>query len=152
MGTASIVLGMLGLCICWVPGLGWLGAVMGVLGCAAGVPSITRWYYKPGYAPWGISGLVLGVASADLSAAFQIKYTQGALDRAVFSISPEKAVAISIAAGALCAVGLVIARKKQNRRAVGILLTSAALVSLMAVGTSALVTADRQYEAASAIR
>lgn len=145
MGTASIVFGILGICICWVPGLGWIGVPLGVLGCVFGIPSITHWFYKPGYTPWGISALVLGVTAADLSTAYQIKYAQGALDGAFFSIGPLLAAGICASAIAICALGLVIARKKN--RPFGIFLTSSALAGLIVVSTAALITADRQYEA-----
>jgi hypothetical protein len=134
-----------GICICWIPGLGWFGAVAGILGCAAGVPSITHWFHKPGYGPWGISGLVTGVSAADLSLAYQLKYTGGALEGAVFAIDPVVAGAVCVFAIGLTAMGLVLARTKN--RPIGILLTATALVALIAVGTSALVTADRKYEA-----
>ena len=144
MGTASIVLGILGICICWAPGLGWLGAFMGVLGCALGIPSITHWYYKAGYTPWGISGLVLGVTAFDLSTSFQIKHANGTLDAVVFSVAPGTAAVVSLGVAALCAVGLILARKKS--RAAGIAVSAVALALLMVISTAALVTADRAYE------
>ena len=144
MGTASIVLGILGICIWWVPGIGWLGAVMGVLGCALGIPSITHWYHKAGYTPWGISGLVLGVTAFDLSVAFQLKHAAGALGALVFSIAPITAALVCFGASALCAAGLVLARKKS--RAAGIAVSATALALLMTVSAAALVTADRAYE------
>ena len=144
MGTASIVFGIVGICIWWVPGLGWLGAFTGVLGCALGIPSITHWYHKSGYTPWGISGLVLGVTAFDLSVAFQLKVAGGAFDAAVFSVAPITAAPVSLGAAALCAAGLVLARKKN--RAAGIAVSAVALALLMVVSAAALVTVDRTYE------
>ena len=146
MGTASIVLGILGISICWTPGIGWLGALMGVLGCALGIPSITHWFHKPGYTPWGISGLILGVTAADLSTAFQYKHAGGALDGLFIPVAPGNAALISIGAVALCAGGLVLARTKS--RAGGIFISAIALLAIIGVSTAGLITADTAHEAA----
>jgi len=148
VGTASIVLGIVGLTIFWVPGLGWLGVLMGVLGCVAGVPSITHWYHRPGYGPWGISGLILGVGAADLSLAFQVKYAAGGLDALVVAMSPTVASLLFVLFAGICAAGLVTARKMH--RTAGVFLASVGLVGLVLVGSWGLITADRAYEAAPA--
>ncbi len=135
--------------ICWVPGVGWLGALTGVLGCVFGVPSITHWFHKPGYAPWGISGLILGITGADLSLAYQIKYAEGALDSLVVALSPVAAIAGFAVAAAVCAAGLVLARTKN--RSAGVVVAGAALAALVLVGTWGLVTADRQVETADGL-
>lgn len=147
MGTASIVFGLIGLCICWIPGWGWLGAFSALMACVLGVPSITHWFRRPGYGPWGISGLILGVTDANLSLAYQIKYAHGTLDAFVIALSPLFTAVLFVLFAALSAAGLVIARTK-NRPA-GIVVTASALSALILVGTWGLVTADRQYDAAA---
>jgi hypothetical protein len=134
---------MLGVFVCWIPTFGWLGAFTGLLGIVFGVPSITHWYHKPGYAPWGISGLFIGVTAMDLSLAYQLKYLN-ATDLAP-TISWPAAGAVFLIGTALTGLCLYLARTKN--RPVGILGASLALASLIIIGTSALVTADKHYKA-----
>ena len=144
MGTVSIVFGIIGMCTSWLPVVGWLGVPLGVVGCGLGVLSATHWYAKPGYTGWGISGVVLGLLSSNLSLAYQIKHAAGALDSLHVALSPLLAVLIFTAGGLVAALGMVLARKKKH--AVGLTLAYLALAGLSLSGAWALTTADRALE------
>ncbi len=144
MGTLSIVLGIIGVFSCWIPTVGWLSAVLGLLGIAFGIPSITHLHHRPGYAPWGISGLIIGVSAADLGFAYQLKYLGGSPPAFVLNVGFVEAVISFVVGAAVTAFGLYLARTK--RPGAGIATASIALAALVLIGTSALVTADRQYQ------
>jgi len=80
MGVTSLILSLIALCTSWIPGIGWLGVIIGVVACALGVPSITHWFEKPGYTGWGIAGISIGATSTGVGFAFQIKHAAGNFD------------------------------------------------------------------------
>jgi hypothetical protein len=141
LGTLSIVLGIISICIGWLPGVGWSGVLLGFLGAALGVVTITHWHAKAGYTGWGICGIVLGVTSTSLSLAYQIKHAAGALDTLYVSLSTPAAGAAIGATAAIIVLGVVLARKR--RGGPGLLLAWAAIAVLSLSGAWALTAADR---------
>ena len=141
MGTLSIVLGIIGICIGWLPGVGWSGVPLGLSGAALGVLAITHWHAKAGYTGWGVSGIVLGVTSTSLSLAYQIKHAAGALDPLYVSLSTPTAGAVIGVTAAAIVLGVVLARKR--RGGPGLLLAWAAIAILSLSGAWTLTAADR---------
>lgn len=143
MGTASIVLAIIGICFAWVPGFGWGAVVLGVLGLGASVPSITHWHPKPGYTGWGISGLFLGVWSTTLGLAYQTKYIGAPLQQWVLPLSVTQVILAWVGAGLLTALGLYITRVK--RANIGLAVAAVSLVAVTVCSASGLLTADAAY-------
>ncbi|MDJ0762300.1 MAG: hypothetical protein QNJ97_04870 [Myxococcota bacterium] len=142
MGVISIVLSMLGICICWLPHVGWFGVILGVAGCGIGMLAITVWYPRPGYTGWGIAGIVTGGFAVSVGTAFQIKHGAGNLDMLYFPIYSFPAICLAGSALAIAAGGLWIARVKFRRIGIGIALLS--LIAATVISTSALVSADKR--------
>lgn len=141
MGTAALILGIFGLCISWLPGVGWLGVAAGLAACAIGVPSITHWFRRPGHTGWGAASIMTGSVAASVGFAYQVKHAQGALDFLVQSLpAPEAYLAL---AGALVVVaaGLVVARRKGRR--FGVAIAAVGILALVVAGGWSLTTADR---------
>lgn len=65
LAIAGLVLGLLGLLLCWVPFLGWLLAILGIIFGAIGVSKAKRVQRGKGMALagliTGVAGLVIGV-------------------------------------------------------------------------------------------
>ncbi len=146
MGTASIVLGIIGICISWIPYVGWGGVVLGLLGLSASIPSITHWHPKPGYTGWGISGLFLGYWSISLGLAYQTKYADGALDHLVFPFSLSQLIPATVILGMITAFGLYLSRSK--RKNIGLLISACAMLTISFLSGWTLITADKAYEQA----
>jgi hypothetical protein len=146
LGTASIVLSIIGISISWIPYVGWGAVVLGVLGLAASIPSITYWHHKPGYTGWGISGLFLGCWSFSLGFAYQTKYADGALDYLVHPFTVTPLIAANIALGLVTAFGLYLARVKHRK--IGIVLSALAMLAVSVFSGWTLVTADHAFERA----
>ena len=144
MGTASIVLSIIGICISWIPYLGWGGVILGLLGLGASIPSITHWHHRPGYTGWGISGLFLGYWSFSLGLAYQTKYVDGALDNLVMPFTVAQLIPTTVILGLLTAVGLYLARVKHQN--IGIIITACAMLAISFLSGWTLITADRSYE------
>jgi hypothetical protein len=58
MAVAGLVLGILGLVLCWIPGVGWLLALLGIIFGALGISKGNKVGRGKGMA---IAGLVVGV-------------------------------------------------------------------------------------------
>ncbi len=141
MGTVSIVLGIIGICISWLPAIGWSGVLFGIVGWVLGILSVTHWHRKPGYTGWGISGIVLGGSSASLSLAYQIKHAAGALDALHVPLSAPFAAGVMITAAMVTALAMILARVKG--KTIGVVLASLAVAIMSLSGAWALTTADR---------
>jgi drug/metabolite transporter (DMT)-like permease len=146
LGAASIVFGIISMCISWLPYGCWLGVFLGVMACLLGVPSITRWYQKAGYGPWGVSGIVLGLSGFILSVAYTVKYASGALDGIVLSLEGALPAAIMVSSSSLVAVGLVLARKRRKQLILGELMAFIGVAVFGLSGAWTLITADQTYE------
>lgn len=72
MGIAGFVTGLIGLLLCWLPGLGVICAALGVIFGAIGMNQLKRTGGNPGLA---IAGLVLGVLGVVLFVVFLILWT-----------------------------------------------------------------------------
>jgi hypothetical protein len=73
MGVAALVLGLLGVAVCWFPLLGWAGVGLGVLGFAVGIVAI-----KKGVKGLGIAGLLLGLIAILWGVSVQLEYVSAA--------------------------------------------------------------------------
>ena len=145
MGTASIVLSIIGISISWIPHVGWGGVILGTLGLSASIPSITHWYHKPGYTGWGISGLFLGYWSFSLGFAYQTKFADGSLDHLAIPFTVPLLIPSTIILGILTAIGLFLARAKKKN--IGLLISACAMLAISLLSGWTLITADRAYEA-----
>jgi len=67
MGIAALILGILGVVLSWIPGIGWLGVVLAVVGAILGALALKG--EKKGL---GIAGLVLSVIALILGLYVQI--------------------------------------------------------------------------------
>lgn len=144
MGTVAIVMGIIGICIGWLPIIGWSGVVLGVVGSVLGILSITHWYTKAGYTGWGVSGIVLGITSASLAIAYQIKHAAGALDALYVSVSIPTAAIVVTGTAAAIVIGIVIARRQKPY--IGLMMASLAVTLLSISAAWMLTTADRALE------
>ena len=69
MGVAALVLGLLGVLVCWFPLLGWGGVGLGALAFVVGVVAI-----KKGVKGLGIAGLLLGLIGILWGVSVQLEY------------------------------------------------------------------------------
>ena len=67
MGIAALILGILGVVLSWIPGIGWLGVILAVVGAILGALALKG--EKKGL---GIAGLVLSVIALILGLYVQI--------------------------------------------------------------------------------
>ena len=148
MGVTSLVLGIMGVCICWLPYVGWLGMAMGAGAGVLGVMSITHWFERPGYLGWGIAGMMLSTVAISMGLAYQIKHTAGALDDLVYPLPTPLAYYVLGAGLLLVVLGLALARLKS--RTLGMLIGVLAIIGLDISGGWALTTADRALVRAEA--
>ncbi len=150
MGTLAFVLGIAGICIGWLPNIGWIGFAMGWVSCVLAVLSVTHWYMRQGYLASGIAGIVLGETAIIVSFSYQIKHAGGRLDVLFHSLPlPVAYYCIGISAGCI-AIGLLVARFKT--RFGGVLITVIAIVALALSGGWTLVAADREFSQATHAR
>ncbi|MCP4604358.1 MAG: hypothetical protein GY847_28190 [Proteobacteria bacterium] len=148
MGVTSLVLGIAGLCFCWVPYIGWLGVLMGVVACALGVPSITNWYERPGYTGWGTAGITLGSVTVIMGIAYGIKHAAAALDVVYYPLhTPTSFYIVGVSVGLIIG-GLLLARLKS--RSFGVVIAYLALAVFFVTGSWALTTADRAFQQSEA--
>jgi predicted MFS family arabinose efflux permease len=144
MATVAIVLGILGICISWVPTAGWSGLAMGIFSCVMGLRMLTAGQEGQWHKGSETCALLLGIPASSLSLAYQVKHADGALDRFLYPL-PLSTAAVVLGLAALAAVfGIVTAKKKV--RSVGLVLASLAVAALSLSGAFALTTADREYE------
>jgi len=142
LATTSIVLGILGMAISWLPIVGWIGLAMGLVACAIGMLSFSYWYEKKVYTGLGISGVFLGIMASCVSLSYQIKYATPSLDILYYPTSIVNTYLYSTVSVILIALGLFVTRyKKQN---IGLVIVSVAIISLSFSLTSALLTTDRE--------
>jgi hypothetical protein len=141
MAVTSLIIGIAGVCLCWLPWVGWLGVVLGLAGCALAVPSITHWYEGQGYTGWGIAGIILGGTASSVGLAYQIKHLAGALDGLVVPLAAPLSEYLFAGGIALIVVGLLIARLKA--RGAGAILAGLAVAATILVATWGMTTADR---------
>ena len=70
MGVAALVLGILGIVLCWIPLIGWLGVLLALAGLVLGAVAI-----KKSERGLGIAGLVLGIVGVIWGLVVQIPST-----------------------------------------------------------------------------
>lgn len=56
MGVAAVILGIIAVVLCWIPLIGWVGVLLGLIAAALAVVALRK-----GYRGLGITGLILGV-------------------------------------------------------------------------------------------
>jgi hypothetical protein len=137
MGTTALILGIVGICLSWIPVVGWFGVALGVAAWGLGIPSVVKWYERPGYTGWGAASIVLGLAGVSLGFAFQVKHADGGLSGWIVRL-PVDAV---LAGGACVLAGviacLVVARGKVGLRApLGVACFCGLLVSSFVFGST----------------
>jgi hypothetical protein len=59
VGVAAVILGIIGVVVCWIPLIGWVGVLLGLIAAVFGILAL-----KKGYRGLGITGLILGVIAA----------------------------------------------------------------------------------------
>jgi hypothetical protein len=69
MGVAALILGLVGVMICWFPLIGWAGIVVALLAFGVGIVAI-----KKGVKGLGIAGLLLGLIGILWGLSVQIQY------------------------------------------------------------------------------
>lgn len=141
MGPLPIILGIVGLCVCWLPGVGWIGVALGALACGSGVPSVIYWFKKDGYAGWGIAGITIGAFTTSLGLAYQVKHSFGQLDILSFTIEVPVALGVGLCAVIVTAIAMWLGARKQLF--VMVLVAYVAVATIIAVASSALTTFDR---------
>jgi hypothetical protein len=67
MGIAALVLSIVGVVLCWIPFVGWVGVVLALVGLILGIVTL-----KKGKKGLGIASLVLGVVGLGLGLYIQI--------------------------------------------------------------------------------
>jgi hypothetical protein len=144
VGVSSLILGIVGYCICWLPGVGWLGVAMGVVACGLGIPSLTHWFARSGYTAWGVSGTILGAGTISLGLAYQAKHAGGALDYLLYPLATPTAYLLIGALIGVAVFGVVLSRLKTRMPGAVVALVAVAGVALS--GAWALSTADREFE------
>jgi drug/metabolite transporter (DMT)-like permease len=141
-GLAAMFLGVIAVCTCWIPHVGWLSLCLALVGNALGVPAITRHYRSnTRTTSYGISGITMSTLALVVGLAVQVKHAGGRLDGLTWSISAGGGYGVLAASIALLVVGLIIARARAVR--VGTLLAAVALVAIVFTGSSVLTNADR---------
>jgi hypothetical protein len=56
MGIAALILGIIGVVLCWIPAIGWVGVVLALVALILGIVAL-----KKGIKGLGIAGLILGI-------------------------------------------------------------------------------------------
>jgi len=148
MAVTALIIGMIGVCICWLPGVGWLGVACGLTSGVLAVPSITHFHERPGYTGWGVAGIFLSIAASSLGLAYQVKHMSGALDALVVPLPVPLAYYVLGGGGVLIIIGLVLARTKA--RLPGAIIAGLALAATIVVASWSLTTADRALTAETA--
>jgi hypothetical protein len=141
LGVAALVISLLGYSICWIPGVGWLGCLMGVISCALGITALVHWFQRPHYTAYGISAVLIGSFATGLALAFQVKHAAGALDFLLFSSATPTAYYSITAMVAVFVSGILLARLKS--KPAGVVLATLAIIALMVTTGSTLHTADQ---------
>ncbi len=67
MGIAALVLAIIGVVLCWIPFVGWLGVVLALVGLILGIVTL-----KKGKKGLGIASIVIGVVGLGLGLYVQI--------------------------------------------------------------------------------
>jgi len=67
MGIAALVLSIVGVVLCWIPFVGWVGVVLALVGLILGIVTL-----KKGKKGLGIASLILGVVGLGLGLYIQI--------------------------------------------------------------------------------
>lgn len=131
----------MGVCICWLPTVGWLGVALGAVACGLGIPSVTHWYRRSGSTGFGIAGNILAGIAISVGFAYQIKHAKGGLDFLYAPLRvPEAYVALGLSTIFFVA-GLVLARKLS--RPIGVVVAAVSVAAFVVAAGWALTTADR---------
>jgi len=150
MGYASLILGIVAVCICWVPQLGWLGVALSLVAGVIGVPCVTHRYAHQGYTGWGIAGIGLGFFSFSIGVVFQIKHAGAALDGVLGALPVPQAWGAIGGSALLFSLAMVAARRWPAKRTPWAAVAVVAVVICYLAGATALETADRAYQARTA--
>ena len=67
MGIAALVLAIIGVVLCWIPFVGWLGVVLALVGLILGIVTL-----KKGKKGLGIASIIIGVVGLGLGLYVQI--------------------------------------------------------------------------------
>lgn len=87
LGTASLVLGIIGLVLSFIPFVGVVGIVLGFIGLALGIPALVSYMKKKkGSLGKAIAGLILSLLAVIIGIAFAVS-TFNAADKAVNEIN-----------------------------------------------------------------
>ncbi|MDD5306113.1 MAG: hypothetical protein PHU25_02220 [Deltaproteobacteria bacterium] len=146
----AMCLGIIGVCVSWIPGYGWIGVALSIAGIVLGVPAIGGAFDRLGSIGYGISGTVLGSAGLAWGLACQVKHAAPSLDGLLVPLAPPQAWIALCAAFAVAVAGALLMRTRV--RILGFVLAFAAVAGLCVSGAWALTTADRAMRPGAAAR
>ena len=143
MGLASIIMGLLCVSLAWLPGVGFLGLVLGLASGILGLLVVTRREAKAGHWQFGVAGSLLAIVGTPLSCAYQLKYWAAAWPMPLTELYPLGA-ALGLALAIIgFAAGAVVGRFKNRSAGIGV--GSVAFIAICVMGAWSLTLADREY-------
>ena len=142
--TMSLVLGMVGITIAWIPGAwGWLGLVLCVPALFIGIRGLTDRECPGGAVGMDIAGNAMAGFALPWGIAFQIKHAAGGLDSLLIQLPLSTLLVVAGASALIFWVAQIVGRFKF--RALFAVVAAAAVISFAAFGTSAWTFADRLH-------
>jgi hypothetical protein len=137
----SMVIGLIGLLLCWPPTWGWIGIAVALAGCGFSFRGFADPATTPGDLGYNIAGFVMGSWGAVWGVAMQIKHAGGGIDLLLLPLPVKTLVIAGISAIAVFWIGVFVSRRVARIPLLAI--AAIALLVLFATGSSALVLADR---------
>ena len=143
MGLVSLICGLVGVSLAWLPGVGLLGIPLGFTSVIAGLLVMTNRHAKEWHWQYGLAGSILAAVGIALSGAFQFKHLGSGLSVPM----PDQSLtvgAIVIAVSLVCVVGaILIGRFKYRTLGIGLGVVAVAALCLASAWT--LTIADQEY-------
>jgi len=144
MGLLSLVLGMVGVCLSWLPYVGVLALFLGIASLFVGLLITTAPQVKETHWLYGIPGLFTAFVTVVLSLVYRQKFAHGQFDS--WLVSMDISLSVVVAGSCVAAfLGSMIFARKKNRQA-GVAMAVVFFLTLCVVTSWALVELDKTYE------
>jgi hypothetical protein len=142
LNVLSLVIGFSGLLVCWLPGWGWIGVAVALVGCGFSLRGFADPTTTPGDLGYNVAGFVMASWGLVWGIGLQIKHAGGGIDALLFPLPYQTLLIASVAAIGLFWIAAFVSRRVA--RAPLLVVAVIALLVLVAAGSSTLVLADRQ--------
>lgn len=140
----SLVIGLIGLLLCWPPIWGWIGIAVALAGCGFSFRGFADPTTTPGDLGYNVAGFALSSWGIVWGVAMQVKHAGGELDLLLLPLPVKTLLIAGLSAIGVFWIGAFASRRVVRRPL--LVLAAVALLVLFAAGSSALVLADRAFE------